>query len=184
MSVRSKYEQLGVVRYYQEEGAHYTNPHFDQIRELLLQNRHRIDYSKVLDYCCGSGEVTRCLLEMGFDQTAASDPFTSAAFLEKTGRTCQSYSFEEVIKTGIPAQFSSIISSFAMHLCPEDQLFPLLYQLFQSTPNVVIITPHKRPVLEDLEGVQLLFEDSSLTERGKKVRLKSYTASFSCLEQE
>ncbi len=71
-------------------------------------------------------------------------------------------------------QFSSIISSFAMHLCPEKQLFSLVSQLFLITKNIVIITPHKRPELEALANVSLQFEDFVLTERGKKVFLKSY----------
>jgi hypothetical protein len=39
----------------------------------------------------------------------------------------------------------------------------------------VIITPHKRPALENLAQVQLDFEDFALTKRGKKVKLKSYS---------
>ncbi len=70
--------------------------------------------------------------------------------------------------------FSSIICSFAMHLCPEQDLFALVSQLFSHSGNIIIITPHKRPVLEELDGVELEFEDFVLTEIGKKVRLKSY----------
>jgi len=61
-----------------------------------------------------------------------------------------------------------------MHLCPEKQLYPLAYQLFQCSPQLVIITPHKRPQLEKLDGVNLDFDDFTLTQKGKKVFLKSY----------
>ena len=70
--------------------------------------------------------------------------------------------------------FSAVICSFAMHLCPQDQLFLLSYYLFETAPQIVIITPHKRPALETLEGVEMEFEDSVLTKREKKVRLKAY----------
>ncbi len=62
-----------------------------------------------------------------------------------------------------------------MHLCPQEQLYPLAHQLLALSPNLIIITPHKRPQLENIQGIKLSFEDFVLTERGKKVRLKSYT---------
>ncbi len=39
---------------------------------------------------------------------------------------------------------------------------------------LVIITPHKRPELEKLQGVELVLEDAVETVRGKKVRMKAY----------
>jgi hypothetical protein len=83
-------------------------------------------------------------------------------------------------ETGLPSvavfePFSSIICSFAMHLCDEKQLYPLVNQLFTYSENIIIITPHKRPALETLTNVTLNFDDFVLTERGKKVFLKSYS---------
>ncbi len=43
-----------------------------------------------------------------------------------------------------------------------------------AAPVLVVITPHKRPALEELPGIELVKEDFELTERGKKVRLKQY----------
>jgi hypothetical protein len=43
-----------------------------------------------------------------------------------------------------------------------------------AAPVLVVITPHKRPALEELPGIELVWEDFELTERGKKVRLKVY----------
>jgi hypothetical protein len=45
---------------------------------------------------------------------------------------------------------------------------------------LVIITPHKRPQLEKLDGVKLVFEDYALTERGKKVRLREFRSIVDC----
>jgi hypothetical protein len=61
-----------------------------------------------------------------------------------------------------------------MHLCPEKQLYPLVIKLFAHTKSLVIITPHKRPALETLTGVELDFTDFVLTKRGKKVQLKHF----------
>lgn len=174
-AIRNQYAKKGVTAYYQEEGAHYQNPHFTQIRTLLLKNQHRIDYTRVLDFCCGSGEVSQVLAELGFNNTQASDPFTLAAYQQHFAKECWPHSFNDVIRGKmIGHRFSSIICSFAMHLCPKKQLYPLVFKLFQCTSQIVIITPHKRPVLENLAGVQLAFEDISLTKKGKKVKLKAY----------
>lgn len=172
--IRDEYAEMGVTQYYQTQGKNYANPHFPQVRQLLIQNKSRIDYSKVLDFCCGSGEVSLVLQELGYPLPMACDPFTQESYYANFDQNCLPYSFEDVIRGKLSGAFSAVICSFAMHLCPEKQLYPLVANLFQLSPNIVIITPHKRPVLERYSNVELLFEDFALTKKGKKVRLKSY----------
>lgn len=174
-AVRNRYAELGVETYYREEGGEYHNPHFPQIRQLLLHNRHRIDFRHCLDFCCGSGEVSKVLLEMGFPLPLASDPYTMEAYRRNFDAECHTWSFDDVVKGKAEGSFSAVICSFAMHLCPEKKLYPLTRQLLGMSPQLVVITPHKRPDLSKLEGVQLEFEDAWPTERGKSVFLKSYT---------
>lgn len=176
--IRDEYKDQGVENYYLEQGANYENPHFAQVKDLLLQNSAHIDYSRVLDLSCGSGEVSFVLKELGFSETEACDPYTQEAYQVRMGTYCRPWSFEDIVKGALTDQYSAVICSFAMHLCPEELLFALVYQLFQHTKLLVIITPHKRPELEKLEGVRLIFEDFTLTERGKKVRLKAYQSTF------
>jgi SAM-dependent methyltransferase len=183
-AIRNEYADLGVENYYRNHGNVYENPHFPYIQQLLEQNKHRIDYTHTLDLACGGGEVTLILRGLGFDDSVGCDPFTHLLFEQNTGKKgCLTFSFDDIIKGAFSPSpkgeldshhFSSIISSFAMHLCAEKQLFPLVAQLFLWTKNIVIITPHKRPELEKLSNVTLLFEDFVLTKRGKKVFLKSY----------
>ena len=177
-SIRSSYENLGVEGFYQKSGDQYTNPHEAQIIALIKNNAHRIDYGKVLDFCCGSGEVTEVLAKMGFENTVGSDPFTQTAFKNRTGKDALSLTFDDVIRNGLDQKYSAVISSFAMHLCPIKKLYPLTHQIFQFTKQLIIITPHKRPVLEKLDGVQLQFTDDVLTTRGKAIRLKSYICTY------
>lgn len=174
-AIRKKYEQLGVEAYYKKHGKDYQNPHFAQIEALVKQNQDRLDYSNVLDFCCGSGEVSQVLAELGYTDTIGCDPFTSKAYYKNIKKNCLKYDFQAVIKGKLKGQFSLVICSFAMHLCPEKQLYPLVHQLLALAPILVIITPHKRPVLENLDQIELVFEDFTLTPRGKKVRLKAYS---------
>lgn len=173
-AIRNEYATHGVEGYYEKAGAEYENPHFPQIHTLLLQNKHRVDYSNAFDFCCGSGEVSRVILELGYKLPRASDPFTQEAYGKNFGQECWNFTFEDIIKDKLEGQFSSVICSFAMHLCPSKQLYPLVYQLFQHTNQLVVITPHKRPELKQLTNCHLDFQDFTLTERGKKVFLKSY----------
>lgn len=175
-AIRNLYNEKGVDQYYAQEGGAYANPHFPQIETLLTQNQRNIDYNKVLDFCCGSGEVSQVLQKLGYPIPQASDPYTQEAYRLHFTQDCWNLSFDDVIRGKLTEQFSSIICSFAMHLCSKDKLYPLVYQLFQHTNQLIIITPHKRPELEKLAGIHLVFTDFTLTERGKKVFLKAYDA--------
>lgn len=177
-SIRNLYQQLGVDAYYQQYGYTYQNPHWEQITALLTQNSKRLDYSRVLDFCAGGGEVSWALKELGYSHTVGSDPFLHELYEKNIGQPCHAWSFEEVVKKGLPESYSCIISSFALHLCPPEQLYALTIQLFQATDTLVVLTPHKRPVLEQYAGVELAYTDHALTPRGKKVFLKVYHYAF------
>lgn len=173
--IRPLYDEYGAEGYYQAHGDSYENPHLPEITALITRNVDRFDCTGVvLDFAAGGGEVSSVLQHLGKSNIQGCDPFTSALFVRKTGLPCLELSFKEVIKAGLPGRYSLIISSFAMHLCPLKDLYPLCWNLFQAAPTLVIITPHKRPELEKLQGVALLWEDTVETERGKKVRMKAY----------
>lgn len=57
-SVRENYAELGVDTYYKITADSYVNPHKDIVQELLQKENIK---GKVLDMCCGSGEVTLSL---------------------------------------------------------------------------------------------------------------------------
>jgi hypothetical protein len=148
-------------------------------------------------------EILRGLLNLNQEEAQqrfiGTDPFTFKLYEKNTGCLCLPLSFEDIVKgklafyqnsigqiqkikyktrnvnPSVSEPFSSIICSFAMHLCEEKKLYPLVNQLFTYSKNIIIITPHKRPALETLTNVILNFEDFVLTERGKKVFLKSYS---------
>jgi hypothetical protein len=191
-AIRTEYAEKGVEEYYKTHADVYENPHFPYIKSLLIQNQHRIDYTRVLDFSSGGGEVTIVLSELTLSNEGINhqkkdnrflgcDPFTFKLYEKNTGYRCLPLSFEDIVKgrmtPSVQIPFSAIICSFGMHLCPEKLLYSLVYQLFMYSKNIIIITPHKRPQLEKLSGVELAFDDFVLTERGKKVFLKSYKLS-------
>lgn len=174
-AIRNLYEAHGAEAYYRDHPEEYANPHFPQIEALLQANFHRLDCSAgVLDFSAGGGEATLSLRKFGVENCTGCDPFTFELYKKNTGRPCLQWSFKDVIKGAPLGHYSLIVSSFAMHLCPAGDLFPLTWNLLQAAPLLLVITPHKRPELEKLPGVRLAWEDDTCTERGKKVRLKAY----------
>lgn len=177
-AIRNLYAQLGVDAYYQQYGYAYQNPHLEQIAALLEQNQEQLDYSQVLDFCAGGGEVSLILKQLGFPNSIGSDPYLQELYEKNTQQPCFPWSFETVVKQGIEGQYSCIVCSFALHLCPSELLYALVIQLFQHSSTLVVLTPHKRPALEQYEGVNLIFSDYSLTAKGKKVHLKAYQYAY------
>ena len=174
-AIRPLYEAYGAEGYYTAFGETYANPHFPEIAALLEKNLARFNCSGgVLDFAAGGGEATQVLRRLGVTEVTGCDPFTHALFEKNTSLPCLQLTFKDVIRHGLPATYSLIISSFALHLCPPKELFPLAWQLLQAAPLLVVITPHKRPELETLTGIELAWQDFVTTERGKKVRLKAY----------
>lgn len=174
-TIRPLYDKYGAEVYYRDYAADYSNPHFPEISALLRQNLYRLDCSGgVLDFACGGGEVTKVLQEAGITQITGCDPYTFDLYERQTQATCLRFSFKDLIKRAGFGHYSLIISSFALHLCPEKDLFSLTWSLFQAAPVLVVITPHKRPELEKLPGIELCWEDAAVTEKGKKVKMKVY----------
>jgi hypothetical protein len=176
LHIRQRYEEEGSEGYYKNNALAYQNPHEPQVRELILRNIGKIDYTRALDLCAGGGEVSKIWHELGHNDFLACDAYTYELYEQNLQRSCYQYSFDNFLrnKFSFPHTFSTIVCSFALHLCPEDWLFNVTENLFAYSPEIVIITPHKRPELELLGNCSLRFEDFVLTERGKKVRLKAY----------
>ncbi len=161
-SIRGAYERYGVAEFYASQGAEYSNPHEEPLSELLIQLSLEWNWSKesrILDLACGSGEVTLALESQGFSDLSGLDPYTGAAYLRRTGRRAEPISFEQIqAGTLVERVYDLIICSFALHLLEISRLPGLLYQLSLITPELIIISPHKRPQLEERWGWNLVEE--------------------------
>ena len=145
-SIRENYVECGVDEYYKNNADAYENPHFSKIEHLLSEylTTHDIG-TKILDLCCGSGEVTRILERNGNYAIIGADPYMNHVYEERTGRKCLPYSFQDIVQEAAIGAYDTIICSFAMHLCEISMLNTLLYQLSCKTNKLIILSPHKRP---------------------------------------
>lgn len=146
-SVRHGYENLGIEGYYKIHSEDYNNPHFLYIKRLVINYTNKNDIGhNILDMCCGSGEITTILNEVGEYNVEGLDPYTESAYVKNTGKECMKYSFKDIVCGALKnKRYDTVICSFAMHLCEESMLNMLLFQISLVTDRLIIITPHKRP---------------------------------------
>lgn len=176
MSIRKKYNEYGVDKYYLKYASEYSNPHAKMIKELLISNEALIDYNNVFDLSAGSGLVSSILIELGYLIGGASDPYLSEVYQKKLKLPCKNVSFLDIVRDGLREKYSCIICSFALHLCRLDLLHDLVVQLFLWSNMIVIITPHKRPQLELIKNINIkLVQTNHVKDQyGKKTFLKIY----------
>ena len=153
-SVHDAYVARGPEQFYREHGHAYRNPHEPALAELIQQvvRDWPLDLTHVLDLAAGSGEVTLSLqaaVPELLTQISAIDPYTSQAYTDRTGLPCERLTFEEIEGGGLRGRtYSLIVCSFAMHLAGESRLPALCWALAEVSPALLILTPHKRPVLK------------------------------------
>jgi hypothetical protein len=165
----------------------------EMMHEMMQVLEHTVGHrlkGPFLDLCCGSGEVTEALLKQGYplDQIKASDPYTYEAYEKRIAKPCEKWNFIEISQGQILADlsksslskslgstpssvvqekatkpFQCVICSFALHLCPLDLLDHVLYQLSLCSDYLIILTPHKKPDIQD--HWLLLEERYSIEER-------------------
>lgn len=166
-AIRNMYAKIGVEEFYKEYGNEYQNPHEKIIKEILSQEHFS---GKILDLCCGSGEVSRNI----DGEVIGCDPFTAKLYKEKTGNECLEYSFKD-IATGKMREyhFDHIICSFALHLCEESMLNQVLFELSMITKNLIIITPHKKPEIKN-------FWELISEKKVERVRIRKYRSLLFC----
>lgn len=96
-----------------------------------------------------------------------------SAYVDQTGLPCEQLTFEQIAAGALRGRTYSLIGcSFAMHLCPPSQLPMLLIELSQIARQLVILSPHKRPIIRDGWGWRL---QDSFTEQRVHVRLLEST---------
>jgi 2-polyprenyl-3-methyl-5-hydroxy-6-metoxy-1,4-benzoquinol methylase len=172
--IRPQYDALGVDGFYAAHGATYRNPHEATVKKLLqtVALEWALDLSHVLDLACGSGEATLALRALGANVTGI-DPYTGAAYCDRTGSTAEPLSFEDIAAGALEGRaYSLIVCSFALHLAMESRLPTLCWQLAQISPALLVLTPHKRPAIQAAWGWTLEAETTL-----ERVRARLYRSS-------
>jgi hypothetical protein len=157
-SVRARYERHGADAYYRAHAADYANPHEPEIRHALglAKRKWDLDLSRVLDLAAGSGEATLALQELGAGEIDACDPYLFEQYERRTGRPAERLSFEDVAAGALAGRaYSLVVCSFALHLAEASRLPAICYQLSVISPTLLILTPHKRPVIRRQWGWEL-----------------------------
>jgi hypothetical protein len=160
-SIRGEYGRRGVRAFYEESGAGYRNPHEPQVRACIRSavTTWRPDLSHVLDLAAGSGEATLELRDLGAARVDGVDPFTADAYAGRTGSPAERLTFEQIAAGTLAGRrYSLIVCSFALHLCEPSRLPVLAQQLTLASDSLLVLTPHKRPVIRTEWGWELAGE--------------------------
>jgi hypothetical protein len=156
-SVRGRYERHGSAdEYYRTDAARtYANPHEPEIGHAirLADEKWKLDLSHVLDLAAGSGEATLALCELGAASVDACDPYLFEQYERRIGKPCERFSFEDVAAGAMAGRsYSLVVCSFALHLAEESRLPLICQRLGEVSPALLILTPHKRPVIREAWG--------------------------------
>ena len=154
-SIRAEYQARGVRGFYRGSGADYRNPHEPQLRRCIRAavETWRPDLSHVLDLAAGSGEATLALRELGANRIDATDPYTVDAYAERTGTPAERLRFEDVAGGALAGRiYTLIVCSFALHLCEPSRLPAVAQQMSLVAGELLILTPHKRPLIKAAWG--------------------------------
>ena len=160
-AIRPQYEQLGAQAFYEQHGADYRNPHEAAIGAVLraVVPQWRLELTRVLDLACGSGEATLVLRELGAQHIEGLDPYTQAAYLARTGQMAEGFDFAAIAAGALRGRhYSLIVCSFALHLAEASRLPLLTFELSELAPHLLVLTPHKRPMLKPEWGWRLCEE--------------------------
>lgn len=179
--VRNEYARHpgGAAGWYREHGDRYRNPHEDGVAGMTKRSVAlwpECFAGRVLDLACGSGEVTLALLAEGVaaDCIDACDPFTAEAYRTRIGAEALPWSFAAIAGgCAVDRAWSAVVCSYALHLCPPSWLPSVCLALAATSPNLIVITPHKRPVIAEPWGWLLVEEHHDPAWR---VRLRRYVA--------
>lgn len=107
--IRNCYSSMGVCNYYTNYGNSYRNPHELKIHQSLNKmlkdvnsNEICINFSRILDLCCGSGEMTLYFTnycnkhKLICNSIDGIDPYTYDAYEKRTLKICQKYTFKDI----------------------------------------------------------------------------------------
>lgn len=150
-SIRSEYQSRGVRGFYAEAGSDYRNPHEPQLRHCLRAavETWQPNLSRVLDLAAGSGEATLALRDLGAAAIDGVDPYAAEAYLRRTGNPAERFTFEDVAAGALSGRrYTLVVCSFALHLCEPSRLPVVAQQLGLVGDGLLILTPHKRPVIK------------------------------------
>ena len=166
MNIRNQYQKYGVKSYYQMFGNTYYNPHEPSIKKgiEIINREWNLDFSNVLDLAAGNGEVTEALKDIGIMNVSGIDPYTFEIYEKRTGKSCEKFSFNDISGGVLDGRrYSIIFCSYALHLAEKSKLPFLIWRLASISPNLIILSPHKNPVIQEDWGVTL--QDEKMVNR-------------------
>ena len=153
--IRVEYENYGVDGFYINFGNEYRNPHFLDIKKALdiVIDNWKFKVGTSLDLCAGGGEITSII-----GCSEGCDPYTFDLYEKNTGKNCLRYSFDDIFNGRLNDEYDTIICSYALHLADKTKLPQIIYQLSCVCKHLLIISPTKKPEIDESWGFKIINE--------------------------
>lgn len=188
--IRDRYaaHARGATGYYDDAGVFYANPHVAAVARgvgmaIATWPSIWLTGSRYLDLCCGAGEVTSALVADGIpaERVEACDPYTEDAYRARNGRSVVAgWTFADIADGAVPVgRYDVAVCSYALHLCEKSRLPGVCAALARVVPTLVVVTPHKRPILRSEWGYLLIDE---LHDPETRVRVRRYDSTVARLD--
>jgi hypothetical protein len=105
----------------------------------------------------------------------ASDPYCFAAYDNRMGRPAHKWSFQDGAEGVLDdlEPYDIVLSSFALHLVEPQWQYITFSALARSTRFLVVLTPHKRPIIDSSTGFAEVGEIVH-----ERVRVRLYESQF------
>ena len=140
------YQEQGVENYYKNHGNDYSNPHFTNIAYIFPKVLKAIVIGKqasILDLACGSGEITRLLIDHGYsaERIVGMDPYTKQSYESNTPCKCIGKSFSNLVAGDLSEErYDVVVCSYAVHLIEPESLFGFMLEMSTITSQFVVLT--------------------------------------------
>lgn len=168
VKIRNEYVKKGVDGFYRENASTYENPHEAIIHSHLihLERNGFIKNTSLLDLCCGTGQVSNFLKKRGYRKISGCDPYTNLEYTKRTGLKAFNFDFMKISCGALKGQkYDYVICSFALHLCPISILPNVLYALSEVAEKLIVISPHKKPEINQYWEEEHRFVSERVTTR-------------------
>ena len=156
-SIRQEYQEYGSPEEFYTSGSQYENPHKEVIHKHIDNIASSLDLTgRVLDLGCGTGIASERLSFHGAKRITGCDPYLNKEYEKETGNSCARYNFKDIAQGRMYhlGHFSLVIASFSLHLCEKSMMTHLLFNLSQMSDKLVIISPHKKPEINQFWSLE------------------------------
>lgn len=159
MSIRIRYEEVGVDAYYQVSGEDYYNPHEASVKNCLRYFYNTKEHENVFDFACGDGLATKWIGNRS--NVIGCDGYLHNRYRKETKRFCYSLKFDEFcdFDNVVDDNFDLTILSYGIDLIEKSYIQTVLYRLALISKELLVIRPNNHIIKSPFWSLKGTYKD-------------------------